>query len=279
MVNKKREVISDIFDTRVDKVTRTIHAHPVHKRHVDVSFTAKGNELVLELELYEDLLNPETYHVIFGGAHNEQERIVYGVEHCYYKGKVSGNDNSWLAVSTCTGVLEGMVHVGNPDKKRSLAGVETEDGVTYFLTATRKREHLKEGESARHIVYTADDVAGEKPVFQCGVDHEHEGFEVKEMVQDSSSCFYPLAPLNPPPFPLLRRRLPTRIPTPRRRGLVQTSMSSFSSQAILLGQLLLAKQLPKATPSPWSTSLPRDTLRCRRTFLFSLIFQNFYSYC
>ena len=175
LVNKRREAISSVLDTRVSIGARSYETtgFPLHKSHVDISFTARGETFVLELELYEALIHPN-YQVLYSGL-NGVEGTVYGLEHCYYKGKVSGYTNSWLAVHTCGGVLEGVVHIG-PEGQEPAPGVESEEGRTFYLTSVRSKPEGSLEEVVKQVVYSSEDIATPKPVFQCGADHSDEKF-------------------------------------------------------------------------------------------------------
>jgi len=166
-------VISDVLDTRVLTRGRSATGHPLHRPRVDISLTAFGQDLLLELELFTDLIHPD-YHVIYGGPEDPTADVAYGLEHCFYRGRVNGMENSWLAVHTCGGAMEGVVYLGpdgvpvNPGDKD--AG---DEGLSLHITSTKTRSQRAAGEPAQHLVYRSQDIAGEKPVFECGAGDDH----------------------------------------------------------------------------------------------------------
>lgn len=98
----RRNVVAEGVDTReVNK--RSYHGHQLHRRNVDYSLQLFGRDLLLQLELYEDLIHPR-YQLVVQTSENVMN-VTNGVEHCYYKGAVVGEPYSLVAISTCNGFV------------------------------------------------------------------------------------------------------------------------------------------------------------------------------
>ncbi|XP_032108899.1 disintegrin and metalloproteinase domain-containing protein 22 isoform X17 [Sapajus apella] len=102
------ETRHDVLDTLVrgDTGGRKL----THVDRASFQVDAFGTSFILDVVLNHDLLSSEYIerHIEHGGKTVE----VKGGEHCYYQGRIRGNTDSFVALSTCHG-LHGMFYDGN----------------------------------------------------------------------------------------------------------------------------------------------------------------------
>ncbi|XP_010886272.2 disintegrin and metalloproteinase domain-containing protein 33 [Esox lucius] len=127
--------ISRHRDSRVDAGTAA--AQDQYPDRGDIVLSSKILQLVLQVERNHELLCPdftETYYTDEG--HPVTEATNY-TDHCFYHGRVRGHTDSWVAISTCSGV-------------RGLIGLNSNN--TYYL------EPIGGLDSLHHSLVSAEDV-------------------------------------------------------------------------------------------------------------------------
>ncbi|XP_067863134.1 disintegrin and metalloproteinase domain-containing protein 22 isoform X2 [Heptranchias perlo] len=98
------------LDTRVRTRTRADPHPSAHIAQATFQVDAFDSSFILDVELNHDLLSSQyVERTVEGRGKSVQSR---GGEHCYYHGKIQGNAESFVALSTCYG-LHGMFYDGN----------------------------------------------------------------------------------------------------------------------------------------------------------------------
>uniref|UniRef100_A0A8C6XDH9 ADAM metallopeptidase domain 22 n=1 Tax=Naja naja TaxID=35670 RepID=A0A8C6XDH9_NAJNA len=102
------ETPHDLLDTRIGR--SSVGKQSTHIARASFQVDAFGSSFILDIELNHDLLSSEYLerHI----DHNGKTVEVKGGEHCYYQGHIRGNPDSYVALSTCSG-LHGMFYDGN----------------------------------------------------------------------------------------------------------------------------------------------------------------------
>ncbi|XP_070584265.1 disintegrin and metalloproteinase domain-containing protein 22 [Erythrolamprus reginae] len=102
------ETPHDLLDTRIGR--SSAGKQSTHIARASFQVDAFGSSFVLDIELNHDLLSSKYLerHI----DHNGRTVEVKGGEHCYYQGRIRGNPDSFVALSTCHG-LHGMFYDGN----------------------------------------------------------------------------------------------------------------------------------------------------------------------
>jgi len=154
-VDRKRTILQGNVDTRVHDRRKSSTGHFLHQSNVNLFFTAFNKEYYVEMELFEDLIHPdyqEYYgNMVLGGA-GTTYTVKSGLEMCYYRGMVQGDVDSWLALSTCNGELNGVI--------------QTADGP--LVIAPSEGGHKREdADGILHIIYREGDQV-QLPHFTCG---------------------------------------------------------------------------------------------------------------
>jgi len=144
-VDRKRTILQGNVDTRVHDRRKSSTGHFLHQSNVNLFFTAFNKEYYVEMELFEDLIHPdyqEYYgNMVLGGA-GTTYTVKSGLEMCYYRGMVQGDVDSWLALSTCNGELNGVI--------------QTADGP--LVIAPSEGGHKREdADGILHIIYREGD--------------------------------------------------------------------------------------------------------------------------
>uniref|UniRef100_A0A670ZAB1 ADAM metallopeptidase domain 22 n=1 Tax=Pseudonaja textilis TaxID=8673 RepID=A0A670ZAB1_PSETE len=102
------ETPHDLLDTRIGR--SSVGKQSTHIARASFQVDAFGSSFILDIELNHDLLSSEYLerHI----DHNGKTVEVKGGEHCYYQGHIRENPDSYVALSTCSG-LHGMFYDGN----------------------------------------------------------------------------------------------------------------------------------------------------------------------
>ncbi|XP_038635161.1 disintegrin and metalloproteinase domain-containing protein 11 isoform X2 [Scyliorhinus canicula] len=85
-------------------------AHFIHLAQASFLIEVFGSSFILDLDLNHDLLSARYIERQFSEEGRTTQTL--GGEHCYYHGKIRGNSNSFVAMSTCHG-LNGVFNDGN----------------------------------------------------------------------------------------------------------------------------------------------------------------------
>jgi len=139
-----------------------LDAHPeTHPENLNVAFTAYGKEIVLTGSKKNDLFGEgyKEVHMIGGKLHS----VAKGVTQCYYAGTSTTQDgvdsvNNTCFFSTCQGGIHGIFSL---------------DGDSYSI------EYVSEHK--RHVVHKVSDYTPDKENAKCGVSHNHEAHDQKNI--------------------------------------------------------------------------------------------------
>ncbi|XP_069770379.1 disintegrin and metalloproteinase domain-containing protein 22 [Narcine bancroftii] len=124
------------LDTRVGRTWDRAAGHPSpHIAQATFQVDAFNSSFILHVELNHDLLSSQYVERTVGAS--GQSVHSTGGEHCYYHGKVQGNAESFVALSTCYG-LHGSFYVGN---------------YTYLIEPVPGNEESSLNETKSHLVY------------------------------------------------------------------------------------------------------------------------------
>ncbi|XP_032868893.1 disintegrin and metalloproteinase domain-containing protein 22 isoform X4 [Amblyraja radiata] len=124
------------LDTRVRRTRERAATHPSpHIAQATFQIDAFNSSFILDVELNHDLLSSQ-YVERTVDAWGKTVHSVGG-EHCYYHGKIQGNEESSVALSTCYG-LHGFFYDGN---------------YTYLIEPTPTKEGNLVNEPESHLVY------------------------------------------------------------------------------------------------------------------------------
>ncbi|XP_051799792.1 disintegrin and metalloproteinase domain-containing protein 19 isoform X2 [Acanthochromis polyacanthus] len=137
--------------TKRDAETATQEEHPIRG---DIVLSSSDLQLVLQVERNHELLAPdftETYYTEDGQAVTVTNHNY--TDHCFYHGHVRGHPDSWVALSTCSGV-RGLISLNSSD--------------TYYL------EPISGVDPAHHSLLSAKELPIEGG--NCGHDHHSTQF-------------------------------------------------------------------------------------------------------
>ncbi|KAG7461589.1 hypothetical protein MATL_G00192760 [Megalops atlanticus] len=70
----------------------------------EIALTAEGKELLLQLERNHQLLGQDFTETHYAADGTPVTITPNYTDHCYYHGHVSGYTDSWVALSTCSGI-------------------------------------------------------------------------------------------------------------------------------------------------------------------------------
>eukprot|EP00062_Callorhinchus_milii_P016042 gi/632967069/ref/XP_007899768.1/ PREDICTED: disintegrin and metalloproteinase domain-containing protein 11 [Callorhinchus milii] len=107
-IHSENEITHDLLNTRVKNNTN--RAHFIHLAQASFLIEAFDSSFILDLDLNHNLLSSQYIERHFSEEGKPTE--TQGGEHCYYHGKIRGNTNSFVAISTCHG-LNGVFYDGN----------------------------------------------------------------------------------------------------------------------------------------------------------------------
>ncbi|XP_069052484.1 disintegrin and metalloproteinase domain-containing protein 23 isoform X3 [Lepisosteus oculatus] len=129
-LNEDSESTYHDLDTRARNQLK--QSQNVHLAQASFQLEAFGSRFILDLSLNNDLLCSDYVEI-----HYEKNKPVLskGGEHCYYHGKIRGNDDSKVAVSTCNG-LHGMF----------------DDGVHMYLIEPLHQQHFIDTAARPHSI-------------------------------------------------------------------------------------------------------------------------------
>ncbi|XP_041039885.1 disintegrin and metalloproteinase domain-containing protein 22 [Carcharodon carcharias] len=124
------------LDTRVRRTAEQTATYPsTHIAQATFQLDAFDSSFILDVELNHDLLSSQyVEHTVDGRGTPVQSRVG---EHCYYHGKIQGNAESSVALSTCYG-LHGMFYDGN---------------YTYLVEPAPRNDKNLLNETEPHLVY------------------------------------------------------------------------------------------------------------------------------
>ncbi|XP_067869357.1 disintegrin and metalloproteinase domain-containing protein 11 isoform X2 [Heterodontus francisci] len=108
-VHLGEEIKQEQLNTRIRNNNSTA-SHFIHLAQASFLIEAFGSSFVLDLNLNHDLLSARYIERHFSEEGSTTQTL--GGEHCYYHGKIRGNSNSFVAMSTCHG-LNGVFNDGN----------------------------------------------------------------------------------------------------------------------------------------------------------------------
>ncbi|XP_067869103.1 disintegrin and metalloproteinase domain-containing protein 22 isoform X2 [Heterodontus francisci] len=124
------------LDTRVRRTPERAAPHPsTHIAQATFQVDAFDSSFILDVELNHDLLSSQYVEQTV----EAKGKFVHsrGGEHCYYHGKIQGNAESAVALSTCYG-LHGMFYDGN---------------YTYMVEPAPRNDNSLLNETEPHLVY------------------------------------------------------------------------------------------------------------------------------
>ncbi|XP_069488438.1 disintegrin and metalloproteinase domain-containing protein 33-like isoform X2 [Ambystoma mexicanum] len=87
---------------------------PVSPARGEIAVTAEGRPLVLVLERNQHLLSPEYTETHYTADGDSVTLSPNYTEHCYYHGHVQGHKESWVVLSTCSGI-SGLIVLNSND--------------------------------------------------------------------------------------------------------------------------------------------------------------------
>ncbi|XP_064191315.1 disintegrin and metalloproteinase domain-containing protein 33-like isoform X1 [Anguilla rostrata] len=100
-----------------------------------IAVTAEGRELVLHVERNHELLGPDFTETHYSEAGDQVTISANQTDHCFYHGYVRGHPDSWVVLSTCSGV-RGLIVLNEND--------------SYYL------EPIRGLDSPHHMIYRTE---------------------------------------------------------------------------------------------------------------------------
>ncbi|XP_065371221.1 disintegrin and metalloproteinase domain-containing protein 9 [Calliphora vicina] len=136
------------------EIRHTLDADGLHASHITLTYHHKGQQILIDLKRNDDLL-PSEHFLRYQNSNTTQGHVVQNftkteIELCHYQGSIRDQPQSYVAVSTCNGGINGIIF----------------DGIdTFFIHSGSDGQLYDEHFLYRHGDFTKNNT--------CGYDHEH----------------------------------------------------------------------------------------------------------
>ncbi|XP_037811310.1 disintegrin and metalloproteinase domain-containing protein 9 [Lucilia sericata] len=136
------------------EIRHTLDADGLHASHITLTYHHKGQQILIDLKRNDDLL-PSEHFLRYQNSNITQGHVVKNftkteIELCHYQGSIRDQPQSYVAVSTCNGGINGIIF----------------DGIdTFFIHSGSDGQLYDEHFLYRHGDFTKNTT--------CGYDHEH----------------------------------------------------------------------------------------------------------